>query len=36
MFRIWQGDAWQIRETAARILVGPASDRLPFTVEIAL
>lgn len=35
MFRIWNGDGWQ-NQTAARLSAGPASDRLPFTLEITL
>ncbi|WP_294328116.1 glycoside hydrolase family 3 C-terminal domain-containing protein [uncultured Sphingomonas sp.] len=36
MFRIWQGQGWQDRAATARVSVGPASDHLPFTLEIAL
>ncbi|KQM66246.1 MULTISPECIES: glycoside hydrolase family 3 protein [unclassified Sphingomonas] len=36
LFRIWQGDGWRNRPATAHIAAGPASDRLPFTVEIAL
>lgn len=36
MFRIWQGDRWQYAAGAARVSAGPASDRLLFSVEIAL